>query len=455
MIRGIKRALVADALAIALAFAVAFVAKFLEPPGTRAQLPYAMLISGFIALIWVACLWLAGAYRWSTVANGVTDTGIVVRASVLAFLVTGTLSFLLKTEFSRVFVVLAFPVGVVLLSLGRRWVRQSMHREFATGRFQRTALLVTHNGHGAEVSDLLTLSQEVPVTSVVELSVTSGTLNRENIKEILVKAAENGCELVVVGQGLTSDNTMIAELSWQLDQFHVELLVVPGLLGDWTSRLNLKRHRSLPLLQLEEPRLSEVQRMQKRALDLMIAVPVFILLQPVYLLIALGVRLTTIGPTFYTQPRVGAEGRAFPFYKFRSMRVGADAERLATLGRPDDEMVDRYRRDPRITPFGRFIRRWSLDELPQLWNVIIGQMSVVGPRPMLFEELPQLADAHHRRHLIKPGLTGLWQISGRKETTWDERMMLDLYYINSWSIGVDIAIIVKTFRVIISGQGSY
>lgn len=455
MIRGIRRALLADAVAMALAFALAFVVKFLEPPGTRAQLPYAMLISGVIAVIWVACLWLAGAYRWSTVANGVSDTGIVVRASFAAFLVTGTLSFLLKTEFSRIFVILAFPVGVVLLSVGRRWVRQSMHRDFSAGRFQRTALLVTHNGFGAEVSDLLTLSQEVPVTHVEQLSISNGTLDREDVKEILVKAAEYGCELVVIGQGVSTDNKVIAELSWQLDQFHVELLVVPGLIGDWTSRLNLKRHRSLPLLQLAEPRLSEVQRLQKRALDLLIAVPVFVLLQPVYLLIALGVRLTSIGPILYTQPRVGAEGRAFPFYKFRSMRVGADADRLATLGRPDDEMAERYKADPRITPFGRFIRRWSLDELPQIWNVIIGQMSVVGPRPMLFEELPQLADAHHRRHLIKPGLTGLWQISGRKETTWDERMMLDLYYINSWSIGVDIAIIVKTFRVIVSGQGSY
>jgi lipopolysaccharide/colanic/teichoic acid biosynthesis glycosyltransferase len=137
------------------------------------------------------------------------------------------------------------------------------------------------------------------------------------------------------------------------------------------------------------------------------------------------------------------------------MRDGADKERLEVLGRPDEDMAARYKKDPRITPVGRVLRRFSIDELPQLLNVIRGEMSLVGPRPMLEEEVAQLEENHQRRHLIMPGLTGLWQISGRKETSWEERMLLDLYYIDQWSISTDIAILLKTFKVVVDGRGSY
>lgn len=455
MNRSIRRALFADASAILLAFSIAFLIKFLEPPGTRAQAPYAAVIAIGIAAIWVACLALSGAYRWSTVGNGVTDVGVVVRATTVAFLITGTISFLLKTEFSRIFIVAAFPIGLVLLALGRRWIRIRSIKEIAAGDLRKSALVLIDSDADHTLRDLLIGSPEVDVTDVVELRIPDGILTRQNIKDLLVACAERGCELVVLSSRVTIDEMIVAELSWQLDQFGIELLVVPSILGEWTSRLNVVRHRSLPLLQLEEPRLARLELLQKRVLDLLIAVPAFILLQPVYWFIALGVGLSSRGPILYVQDRVGAEGKAFPFYKFRSMRIGADEERLEILGRPDEEMAERYRNDPRITPFGRFLRRWSLDELPQVWNVIVGHMSIVGPRPVLFEELPQLAEGHHRRHLMRPGLTGLWQISGRKDTTWDERMLLDLYYLNSWDLSVDLAIIAKTFRVIVGGQGSY
>ena len=408
MNKGIRRALVADSLAILLAFAIAFLIKYLEPPGTRAQAPYAAVIALGIAAIWVTCLAVSGAYRWSTVGNGVTDAGVVVRASTVAFLITGTLSFLLKTEFSRIFIVAAFPIGIVLLAVGRRWVRIKTQREISAGQVRKCALVLLNESDGDSVEQMLVGSNEVDVTEVVELRLPNGDLGRQQVKDILVTCAERGCEIVVVTSGVTMDESVVGELSWQLDQFGVELLVVPHILGEWTSRLNLVRHRSLPLLQLQEPRLSRLELLQKRVLDLVIAVPAFILLQPVYLFISLGIKLSSRGPVLYTQPRVGAEGKPFPFYKFRSMRVGADADRLAVLGRPDEEMVDRYRNDPRITPFGRFIRRWSLDELPQVWNVIAGHMSIVGPRPVLFEELPQVAETHQRRQLMRPGLTGLW-----------------------------------------------
>jgi lipopolysaccharide/colanic/teichoic acid biosynthesis glycosyltransferase len=193
----------------------------------------------------------------------------------------------------------------------------------------------------------------------------------------------------------------------------------------------------------------------KRSMDVVLASIAVIMLLPLMLLIAIGVYISNPGPIFFVQKRVGLAGSLFEFAKFRSMVVGADKMRQDILGTPDEEMANRYKNDPRIYPFGRILRRLSLDELPQLFTVIRGKMSLVGPRPLLIEELDLLGDEDHRRHLTKPGLTGLWQINGRKETTWDERIQLDLRYVHNWSIGLDIGIIIKTIKVVLTGHGSY
>ena len=178
-------------------------------------------------------------------------------------------------------------------------------------------------------------------------------------------------------------------------------------------------------------------------------------MSPFYLLIALLIKIESRGKLFYTQERIGQDGKLFRFPKFRSMRPGSDAQRLEILGRPDDGMRERYKADPRITRVGRIIRRFSLDELPQLWCVLVGTMSLVGPRPILPEETPQLGDFHFRRQIAKPGLTGIWQVSGRKDTTWEERMAFDIKYVQEWSIALDLILITRTFRAVIGGKGSY
>jgi lipopolysaccharide/colanic/teichoic acid biosynthesis glycosyltransferase len=137
------------------------------------------------------------------------------------------------------------------------------------------------------------------------------------------------------------------------------------------------------------------------------------------------------------------------------MKPGSDEIRLAVLGRPDEDMAQRYKNDPRITSVGRVIRRFSLDEIPQLWCVLIGTMSLVGPRPILPQEEVQLGDTHFRRHIAKPGLTGIWQVSGRKDTTWEERMAFDIKYVQEWSLALDLILIMRTFKAVVSGSGSY
>lgn len=203
------------------------------------------------------------------------------------------------------------------------------------------------------------------------------------------------------------------------------------------------------------PVVAAVDAGARRIADATLAFLLLVMLLPLFLVIAVAIRLSSPGPVFYTQRRVGRDGALFPFIKFRTMVPGADQQRADVLGTPDEEMAERYRQDPRITPVGRILRRWSVDELPQLVNVLRGDMSLVGPRPILPEELPLLDSHHHERHLCRPGLTGLWQISGRKETSWDERMELDLAYVRAQSLATDARILGRTVSVVIRGDGAY
>ena len=192
----------------------------------------------------------------------------------------------------------------------------------------------------------------------------------------------------------------------------------------------------------------------KRLTDIVLSSIALVTLTPLFFLVAVFVKITSKGPVFYTDTRIGRNNELFMFPKFRSMYKDADQMRSSVLGSPDESMPDRYKQDPRITPFGRFIRRWSIDELPQIWCVLIGTMSIVGPRPILREEALDVGDKNQSRFIAKPGLTGLWQVSGRKETLWENRMQQDVLYIESWSFVNDMLLIARTFGTIISGKGA-
>ena len=208
------------------------------------------------------------------------------------------------------------------------------------------------------------------------------------------------------------------------------------------------------LIRVARPLLVGRHAVIKRSLDLILSLTALVVLFPALLLIALGVKLTSTGPVLYTDQRIGRNNKLFTFPKFRSMVVNADTMRSDILGSPDESMPDRYAHDPRITSFGRFIRRWSLDELPQLWCVLIGTMSIVGPRPILREEINDVQIENQCRFIAKPGLTGLWQVSGRKEVLWETRMKQDVLYIETWSFLKDLLLIARTFNTIIYGKGA-
>ena len=249
----------------------------------------------------------------------------------------------------------------------------------------------------------------------------------------------------------------LRRLSWELEGSGVDMLVAPALTDVAGPRIHIRPVAGLPLLHVEEPELSGGRRLLKGAFDRAVACTTLLLILPMMVGLGLAVRLNTAGPVLFRQARCGRGGRPFTMYKYRSMRVGAEAQLQTLLS--DNEHAEgllfKIRRDPRVTAVGRWLRRYSLDELPQLLNVAKGDMSLVGPRPPLPSEVARYDGEVHRRLLVKPGLTGLWQVSGRSDLTWEESVRLDLEYVENWSLAMDFMILWKTAFAVMRADGAY
>jgi exopolysaccharide biosynthesis polyprenyl glycosylphosphotransferase len=269
--------------------------------------------------------------------------------------------------------------------------------------------------------------------------------------------AEHSADTLVIAAWSTLSQKELRQLSWELEDSRVDVLVTPNLTDVAGTRISVRPVVGLPLLQVERPEFTGLRRVVKGLFDRTAAVVALALLAPWLLLLVVAVRIDSPGPAFYRQVRVGRRGSSFPMLKLRSMAVGADrmVADLRDLNDHGEGPLFKMKADPRITRVGSLLRRMSLDELPQLWNVAKGQMSLVGPRPPLPEEVAQYPDEVHRRLLVKPGMTGLWQVSGRSDLNWEESVRLDLYYVDNWSLLLDLSVISKTFRAVISGRGAY
>jgi exopolysaccharide biosynthesis polyprenyl glycosylphosphotransferase len=257
---------------------------------------------------------------------------------------------------------------------------------------------------------------------------------------------------VLIGYGEVNDAALLRKMSDTQRSRVIDFLIV--------SRIStlLPRFETLDsptLVRVRETSIISSGAVVKRLFDVAAAFTLVVVLSPLMIVVSILIKISSSGPVIYTDKRVGQHGQLFIFPKFRSMYRDSDRERHRILGIPDEKMIERYKKDPRITPMGRFIRRWSIDELPQLWCVLIGTMSMVGPRPILKEEL-SLIDARFKlRFIAKPGLTGLWQVTGRKEVAWEDRMLRDMSYIDSWSFSRDFVLILKTIEAVFSGRGAH
>jgi exopolysaccharide biosynthesis polyprenyl glycosylphosphotransferase len=266
-----------------------------------------------------------------------------------------------------------------------------------------------------------------------------------------------GISTVLVLPAPEYDASVLRRMSWTAAVQGVDFLLAPVLADVSTSRLAVRPTNGVPLVRIQAPNLSGVSRLPKEMLDRSFAGALLVLLALPMLLIALIVRLDSSGPALFRQQRVGRYGDHFTMLKFRTMRQDSEALRaeLEHLNQNSDGLLFKVKEDPRITRVGSFLRRSSLDELPQLINVVKGHMSLVGPRPPLPEEVEEYTPDIKRRLLVKPGLTGLWQVSGRSDLPWDEAVRLDLGYVDNWSMGLDLSILLRTGSAVVRGTGAY
>ncbi|MGI5261989.1 sugar transferase [Streptomyces angustmyceticus] len=280
-----------------------------------------------------------------------------------------------------------------------------------------------------------------------------GALDGETV---LGCAAELDADLVFVAPGRRLSAPRVRRLAWALHDEGRNLAILPGLIDVSQHRVRLAKAAGLTVMHIDPAARRGLPVLLKQATDRLGALLLLVLLAPVFAAVAAAIRLTTAGPVFYWQVRVGRDLTPFRMWKFRTMVVAADRMRAALeSANENDGAMFKMRRDPRVTRVGRLLRRFSLDELPQLFNVLAGHMSLVGPRPPLPEEVERYDGTEVRRLSVKPGLTGLWQVSGRSDLSWDETVALDLSYVDNWSYGRDIGVLMRTVRAVVDGRGAY
>jgi len=404
-----------------------------------------------LPIFWLFSLQVCKAWNYSHVENLGKSILSVVQASWRATLFLGFTSYLLHDAISRLWVFLSSIAIVILLALTRIVVEMRLDKEHAM--LNETYLYVARDSYELDPS-------QVPVRRENSGGIISYLWvkppENEDDEEWLTNLEQRIQEETIDGIVITASANVGADLLVRISKFYY--LGITGIrlytpLAPELSQFNAIQHANW--VRIEEPQIVNSGYALKRLFDILFSAFSLVVISPLLLVVAVGIKLTSKGPVLYTAERMGARGKYFKFPKFRTMVKDAHAMRSEVIGIPDSDIAERYRRDPRITPFGRFLRRWSLDELPQLWCVLIGTMSVVGPRPILEDEYHLVNSRSRFRSIATPGLTGLWQVSGRKEVGWQERMDMDTYYIQSWSFWLDILLILRTFVAIITGHGSY
>lgn len=278
----------------------------------------------------------------------------------------------------------------------------------------------------------------------------------EWLSEIDRALSEHSIEAIAFISSTVDSVEALRDLSWHIEGKAVDLLIAPAMLDVAGPRLSVRPVAGLPLLHLDEVTLSRPQRFMKRSLDFLGSIVCIVLLSPVLLACAIGIAVTSRGPILFIQKRIGRAGVPFRVLKFRTMLPNSDSSRSdLRMISGQVEPTFKLRQDPRITGFGGFLRKWSLDELPQLFNVLQGSMSLVGPRPHPIDDVERYEIEAFRRLALKPGMTGLWQVEGRSDLTWDDALHLDLYYVENWSLSTDLVILTRTVGAVLQARGSY
>jgi exopolysaccharide biosynthesis polyprenyl glycosylphosphotransferase len=463
---------VLDALCITVAGAVALRARFggadvvITDEGVLAGVPFSLVVAA-AAPAWVLLLAVSRAYDVRYLGVGSEEYKSLLSGSFRFAAALGLASYALQASLSRHFFVVLVLLGTVLLLLARYAARKALHALRVRGRCLHRVVLIGTEEEVQQLDAQLLRGRYAGLAAVAaclpdyctatSISVASGELPVIGAaRDLAPRLREVRADSVAVAGTSALSARELRELSWQLEGSGVDLLVAPAITDVAGPRIHIRPVAGLPLLHVDEPIFGGPKRLAKALLDLSLALLLLVVLLVPSLLIGLAVALDSRGPILYRQERVGRGGTTFPMWKFRSMRVGADREvtELQRLNEADGPLF-KLRDDPRITRVGRFLRRHSLDEIPQLINVLTGSMSLVGPRPPLQSEVARYPTRLQRKLLVKPGMTGLWQISGRTDLSWDEAVRLDLYYVENWSAALDALILWKTLAAVVRGRGAY
>jgi exopolysaccharide biosynthesis polyprenyl glycosylphosphotransferase len=420
-----------------------------------------------IGLLWMGMLAANRSRDVRLLGSGTGEYQRVAKATGVAFGVFAVIIVLLRPDVARGYLLIALPTGLALLLLGRFFWRSWLIARRREGLCLIGAVVVgTHQDATRVTNDLI--KHHHAGYRPIGVAYTDGTGGAEfaavdgrNVPLVPYRALADTVRAthtraVIVAGELPGGRDAIQDLGWQLENSKTELILTSRLTDVAGPRIHMRPVDGLPMLHVDLPQYAGLNHTIKRGIDLGLAGLAFVLLSPVLAAVAIAVRLDSPGPVLFRQERVGVAGGSFTMFKFRSMVIDAEA-RLAELARENEGagLLFKMRDDPRITRVGAFIRRYSLDELPQLFNVLNGTMSLIGPRPPLPREVAAYEGRVNRRLLIKPGITGLWQVSGRSNLSWEESVKLDLYYVENWSITTDFMILAKTVRAVLQRDGAY
>ncbi|GAB3018730.1 sugar transferase [Mycobacterium bourgelatii] len=460
-----------DSVIVCAAVALAQFVRFGDAPNHSGYPgPVMTLFSCLFAALWLSSIAVFHARSTRIIGAGIDEYRRIASASFWTFGIIAMVTLLAKIDLARGYLAVALPVGTMGLLASRNVWRKHVWHKRAQGQYQTNVLAVgdrpgvTHLAH-----ELLRNPKDGYV--VVGICIAGyGPCRGESLtvgsREIPILGDETsapaaldecGADTMAVTRTEHFGVHGIRELMWQLETTDVDLVVAPGVVDVACARLTLRPIAGFPLLHVEKPQYEGSQRFLKRAFDFCFAMAALAVTAPLMAAATIAIKLTSAGPIFYRAERIGRDGEPFTMLKFRTMVDGADTqvEGLLPLNQGAGGVLFKIHQDPRVTPVGKILRRFSIDELPQFINVLKRDMSVVGPRPPLRREVETYDGEVKRRLLVKPGITGLWQVSGRSDLSWEDSVRLDLSYVDNWSMAGDLVIIARTLRAVLASDGAY
>ncbi|WP_149361175.1 sugar transferase [Lolliginicoccus suaedae] len=462
-----------DTFVVVAAVAIAQIVRFGVQGGPVYPVPNILgytAVSIFLVLAWSAALAMLGARDVRIIGTGGEEYQRIVQSTIMVFGLIAIIALLLRLEIARGYLAIALPLGLIGLLASRWLARRWLSSARAHGHCSTTVIVL---GGGQAALDMMTGFRSQPALGYRVAGVCIPDYKGSADQRVTVGGESipilGDQDAVIEAVRSTRANTVavtateqigperLRDLAWKLQEHGVDLVVHPGVIDVAGPRLKIRPVAGMPLLHVEEPQYEGAIRIKKALFDRVGALAALVVFAPVMIVVALAIKLHDRGPVFYHQLRVGKAGEDLRMWKFRSMVPNADKlleQTRAACGKEDDAFF-KAENDPRITPIGRFIRRTSIDELPQLFNVLRGEMSLVGPRPLVKGEGAHIPGYVERRILVRPGMTGLWQVSGRSGLSDEDRVRLDLSYVENWSMMQDIVIMWRTVRTVLNGDGAY